>query len=516
MASPLTDQVICLQFDVFSFFPEELEAVATNFYTDLWQAVRMHTPKTSLKAMSADEQAVAAMQQEIEAVIDAHAEKSETLEQDINTAARHLRLQACCFRRSVRKASQQVIHSLRRAGREHPGWSAEQQEGSAAQAVQLLVGETCQVIANLQEEVWLLVHEFLLAEAERALLKLLRDLDKAFAPGQAWGQQSEPLSGMPSRQSTLDAEVGAATAAAAAAARGSLELQPEPQRVLRISLLDADHEGRELEHISIHTGQQEAVHHHVPTLATIEEQHSRHVEPPVSSLQRERLSLGFTESVLMAGDPNNNEKFTNRIKILKHNARAAVTLHHQVRPPSTLAADTFGMVWAAIAMVVAVGTVYAASYLGAGTNPRNQARCAGHFAAPYLAIIVVGYVLKDRIKEWGKRYLQPLAGWFGVDFPDRRVRIVGTHGQHVGHCMEWVRITDDTKVDRRVLELRHRDKGFVPAQRHATKPERVMAYRKKVEINWRKLDPKLQGVNGLDDLMSFDLRHFCRMHATAA
>lgn len=68
-------------------------------------------------------------------------------------------------------------------------------------------------------------------------------------------------------------------------------------------------------------------------------------------------------------------------RILKHNARAAVTLHHQVRPPSTLAADTFGMVWAAIAMVVAVGTVYAASYLGAGTNPRNQARCAGHFPA---------------------------------------------------------------------------------------------------------------------------------------
>ena len=45
------------------------------------------------------------------------------------------------------------------------------------------------------------------------------------------------------------------------------------------------------------------------------------------------------------------------------------------------------------------------------------------FAAPYLAIIVVCYVLKDRIKEWGKRYLQPLAGWFGVDFPDRRVRV---------------------------------------------------------------------------------------------
>ena len=64
-------------------------------------------------------------------------------------------------------------------------------------------------------------------------------------------------------------------------------------------------------------------------------------------------------------------------RILKHNARAAVTLHHQVRSPSTLAADTFGMAWAAFAMIVAVGTVYAASYLGAGTNPRNQARCVG-------------------------------------------------------------------------------------------------------------------------------------------
>ena len=59
------------------------------------------------------------------------------------------------------------------------------------------------------QEVWLLVDEFLLAEAERALLKLLRDLDKASGPQQVWGQESEAPSGMPSRQSTLDAEVKA-------------------------------------------------------------------------------------------------------------------------------------------------------------------------------------------------------------------------------------------------------------------------------------------------------------------
>ena len=59
------------------------------------------------------------------------------------------------------------------------------------------------------QEVWLLVDEFLLAEAERALLKLLRDLDKASGPQQVWGQESEAPSRMPSRQSTLDAEVKA-------------------------------------------------------------------------------------------------------------------------------------------------------------------------------------------------------------------------------------------------------------------------------------------------------------------
>ena len=55
--------------------------------------------------------------------------------------------------------------------------------------------------------------------------------------------------------------------------------------MLRISLLDTPLELGELELISIRTGQQEAVHHDIPTLATIEEQHSWHVEPPVSSAQ---------------------------------------------------------------------------------------------------------------------------------------------------------------------------------------------------------------------------------------
>lgn len=41
----------------------------------------------------------------------------------------------------------------------------------------------------------------------------------------------------------------------------------------------------------------------------------------------------------------------------------------------------------------------------------------------YVTVIVVGYMLKDRLKEWGKRYLQPSAMKFGFEFPDRTVKV---------------------------------------------------------------------------------------------
>ena len=34
--------------DVFMFFLKDLEAVSTNFYHDLWQSTRLHTPKVQL------------------------------------------------------------------------------------------------------------------------------------------------------------------------------------------------------------------------------------------------------------------------------------------------------------------------------------------------------------------------------------------------------------------------------------------------------------------------------------
>ena len=43
----------------------------------------------------------------------------------------------------------------------------------------------------------------------------------------------------------------------------------------------------------------------------------------------------------------------------------------------------------------------------------------------YVLITVVAYMMKDRIKEWGKRYLQPVCVNFGFEFPDRIVKVSG-------------------------------------------------------------------------------------------
>lgn len=43
-----------------------------------------------------------------------------------------------------------------------------------------------------------------------------------------------------------------------------------------------------------------------------------------------------------------------------------------------------------------------------------------------MLITVVAYMMKDRLKEWGKRYLEPVCVKFGFEFPDRIVKVMTT------------------------------------------------------------------------------------------
>jgi len=51
--------------------------------------------------------------------------------------------------------------------------------------------------------------------------------------------------------------------------------------------------------------------------------------------------------------------------------------------------------------------------------------------------------------------------------------------------------------------------GSISCESHTPK-NCYYSHRKKMEVNWDRLDPRLQCVDGLDDIMRFDLQHFCR------
>ena len=64
-------------------------------------------------------------------------------------------------------------------------------------------------------------------------------------------------------------------------------------------------------------------------------------------------------------------------------------------------------------------------------------------------------------------------------------------------------------VDARVLQMRWQY-AAVPTQRHATSPEKVIVYKKRMRVFWRHIDQRLQAVTGLDDVMRIDIHQFCR------
>lgn len=75
-------------------------------------------------------------------------------------------------------------------------------------------------------------------------------------------------------------------------------------------------------------------------------------------VQKERTARGYLESSILDADPSQNEAYTNRIKCLKHNARASVVLQHQQLQRSFLLADVVGATVAGLAMCLAIGGIY--------------------------------------------------------------------------------------------------------------------------------------------------------------
>lgn len=128
----------------------------------------------------------------------------------------------------------------------------------------------------------------------------------------------------------------------------------------------------------------------------------------------------------------------------------------------------------------------------------------GLLSSTFVLMMVLSYIVKDRIKEWGKRFLgRRLARWL----PDHviKVRAPDTGGV-IGFSRESVAVVDPSRVDAEIRTLRHLDHPTQLAEHGRS--EVVIRFAKEVTLDSRGLRAAMAGVDGLSDIIRFNFAHF--------
>ena len=116
-------------------------------------------------------------------------------------------------------------------------------------------------------------------------------------------------------------------------------------------------------------------------------------------------------------------------------------------------------------------------------------------------ILVFTYIVKDRIKDWIKRYYSKLLSY---KFWDRSTRIIDpTSGQVVGRCREQMNYVDESAIPKEVLKIRHEEgPDTVEAQ---AKMESCIRYHKEIRLDGKGIDLSHGRLSDVNDIMRFNI-----------
>ena len=228
---------------------------------------------------------------------------------------------------------------------------------------------------------------------------------------------------------------------------------------------------------------------------------ARDAESTVLATARERLAdIAVAEyryrrgrgypSYAVPGAPN--ESIPRRRRILKRIISSVLFLEQRHEEGGTKQKDLIAGVAAAVAMLFAV----------------IVARWAqlewGVLSSGFIVIMVLSYIVKDRLKEWAKRYLgRRLARWL----PDHVTRVRDPQtGQVIGSSRESVSVVDPSRISADIRALRHSDHPSAIAEHGRS--EVVIRFVKEVTLDSAGLGNAMTGVEGLSDIIRFNFAHF--------
>jgi hypothetical protein len=125
---------------------------------------------------------------------------------------------------------------------------------------------------------------------------------------------------------------------------------------------------------------------------------------------------------------------------------------------------------------------------------------------PFIVVVVVSYVFKDRLKDWLKLYLSKgLVRWTA----DRKIRIRDPHsGRVIGRLKEAFSFAEEARIPPEVLHRRHMDN--ITSIDEEGKPERVIKYEKEVTLFPARISRFHQRRRDLNDITRLNIDDFLK------
>ena len=190
-------------------------------------------------------------------------------------------------------------------------------------------------------------------------------------------------------------------------------------------------------------------------------------------------------------DERHNEVFVYRRGVLKKFISSVLYLKVEISDRNALSQILFGLA-AGFAMLFAViTTLYAQSKFSLNSFP-------------FVFIIVLSYIFKDRIKDWLKVFFsKSMVKWIS----DRQVAILDPmNDEKIGVLKEAFSFISDSSVSDDILKIRNVDN--ITSIDEDGKPERVFKHEKKVVIFPEKILEFHERLKDISDIMRFNIGCF--------
>ena len=202
-----------------------------------------------------------------------------------------------------------------------------------------------------------------------------------------------------------------------------------------------------------------------------------------------KLTMGY--GAVDPKDPGGNRQLVFRYGMLKKYVESALYIRLNKKRDGFAIEQVYYSIAAGLAMIFATAVAWFAQLK------------YGNITGPLFIVLVVSYMLKDRIKDLMRYYF---AHKLGNKFFDNKAQI-NIHDRVVGEIKEGVDFISDPQTPKEVLDVRSRS-SLVEAENRIFE-EKILLYRKRVVLDSRSLkNDSMYCMNGINEILRFHMHRF--------